>query len=102
MRALILPVVAWAGALQAIAPQTTLAADPVRLRRGRARATNPALGHDYDKLSPYEAYLLLMPAHFHDVGNICGRQGHEKRIAEIIAKFGVLVDSAATRSFDVR
>ena len=37
-------------------------------------------------LSPYEAYVLLLAIHFHDVGNVYGRQEHERRITEEIAK----------------
>jgi hypothetical protein len=36
-------------------------------------------------LHPYEIYILLVAIHFHDVGNIYGRDGHEKRIAEVMA-----------------
>jgi hypothetical protein len=35
-------------------------------------------------LSPYEGYLLLTAIHFHDVGNVFGREQHEKRCAEIM------------------
>ena len=35
-------------------------------------------------LEPYEVFLLLMAIHFHDVGNIYGREGHEKRIAAVM------------------
>ena len=37
------------------------------------------------KLSPYEGFLLLAAIHFHDVGNVLGREGHEKRIGQIMA-----------------
>jgi len=30
-------------------------------------------------ISPYEAYILLISIHLHDVGNIYGRKGHERR-----------------------
>jgi hypothetical protein len=33
-------------------------------------------------LTPYEAYILLLAIHFHDVGNIFGRDEHERRILE--------------------
>ncbi len=56
------------------------------------------LSHDFARLSPYEAYLVLMAAHFHDVGNIYGRKGHEKRIGEIMAHLGSLIgDDAAEK-----
>lgn len=35
-------------------------------------------------LTPYEAYLLLLAIHFHDVGNVFGRQEHEKRVDTIM------------------
>jgi hypothetical protein len=37
-------------------------------------------------LTPYEAYLLLVAIHFHDVGNIFGREGHEKRITSVMSQ----------------
>ena len=40
------------------------------------------------QLTGYEIYLLLMAIHFHDVGNISGREQHEERIAEIIDNMG--------------
>ena len=36
-------------------------------------------------LSSYESYILLAAIHFHDVGNIFGREGHEKQITEVMA-----------------
>lgn len=30
-------------------------------------------------VTPYEAYLLAVATHFHDIGNVFGRTGHEKR-----------------------
>ena len=35
-------------------------------------------------LTPYEAYLLLLAIHFHDVGNIFGRDHHEKKIGTVM------------------
>jgi hypothetical protein len=35
-------------------------------------------------LSPYEAYILLLAAHFHDVGNVFGRIAHEQKISKVI------------------
>ena len=35
-------------------------------------------------LTPYEAYILLMAAHFHDIGNVFGRKEHEKRANRIM------------------
>lgn len=44
----------------------------------------------YKRLNGYEIYLLLLAIHFHDVGNVCGRQEHEKKIDDII--IGVFAD----------
>lgn len=35
-------------------------------------------------LTPYETYLLLVAIHFHDVGNVFGRDQHEKKITELM------------------
>lgn len=35
-------------------------------------------------LSPYDTYLILLAAHFHDVGNVFGRAEHERKAKEII------------------
>ena len=40
------------------------------------------------ELKGYEAYLLILAAHFHDVGNMLGREQHEKKIAEIMEALG--------------
>jgi len=37
-------------------------------------------------LSPYECYLLLIAAHFHDVGNIFGREEHERKITKVMGE----------------
>lgn len=37
-------------------------------------------------LNPYEVYLLLVGIHFHDVGNIFGREHHERKITEVMGK----------------
>ena len=39
---------------------------------------------EINQLTGYEIFILLLAIHFHDVGNIAGRDNHEKRIAEII------------------
>ena len=41
-----------------------------------------------EKLNGYEIYILLLAIHFHDVGNIMGREDHEKKIDEIIEQLG--------------
>ena len=35
-------------------------------------------------LTPYEAYILLLLCHFHDVGNLFGRKEHEKRVQDVV------------------
>jgi hypothetical protein len=35
-------------------------------------------------LTAYEAFILLMACHFHDVGNVYGREKHEQRISAIM------------------
>jgi len=43
-------------------------------------------------LSGYEIYLLLLAIHFHDVGNIYGREQHETRILEVMEELGQSLD----------
>ena len=43
---------------------------------------------DIERLNGYEIYLLLVSIHFHDLGNISGREQHEQKIAEIIDGMG--------------
>lgn len=38
-----------------------------------------------DRLTPYEAFLLIMAAHSHDAGLVLGRADHEKKAAEALA-----------------
>ena len=44
---------------------------------------------DIDELTGYEIFVLLLVAHFHDVGNIYGRDEHEQKIAEIMDQFDI-------------
>lgn len=46
------------------------------------------IGDPKNRLSPYEVYVLLVAIHLHDLGNIYGRKGHEKRLAEIMSHIG--------------
>lgn len=46
------------------------------------------LSDNINKLNGYELYLLLIAIHFHDIGNILGRENHEKKIVDIIEKMG--------------
>lgn len=41
-----------------------------------------------EQLSGFEIYLLLLAIHFHDVGNIYGRDAHETRILEVMEALG--------------
>lgn len=49
------------------------------------------------ELSPYELYVLLMGIHLHDVGNILGREDHEKKITNIIS---LIVEHMSALSFE--
>jgi hypothetical protein len=51
------------------------------------------------KLSAYEEYLLLAAILLHDVGNIWGREEHEKKLGEVIEALGPCIgpDSAEKR-----
>ncbi|ELH0878480.1 TPA: hypothetical protein ACN3ZQ_002845 [Vibrio cholerae] len=40
-------------------------------------------------LTPYELYLLLLGVRLHDVGNIYGRENHEKNILKVIKDYGI-------------
>lgn len=46
------------------------------------------LGINLKNLNGYEIYLLLIAIHFHDLGNIYGREAHETKIAEVISALG--------------
>lgn len=41
------------------------------------------LGERAKQLSGYEIFILLLSIHFHDVGNVLGREAHEEKIEEI-------------------
>ncbi len=55
------------------------------IRRATSLLSHP-MG-TFPQLSPYEVYLLLLAIHFHDVGNIYGRQHHEQANIPVIAEF---------------
>lgn len=46
------------------------------------------LGKNIKKMYGYEIYLLMLAIHFHDLGNIEGREDHEEKILEIMQKMG--------------
>lgn len=69
---------------------------PDHIRKVIARASSLLAHQDAGtKLSPYEAYLLLVSIHLHDVGNIYGRKEHEARLTEIIKNIGVRIGENA-------
>ena len=41
-----------------------------------------------ETLNGYEMFLLLLAIHFHDLGNIFGREEHEQKIVEVMEKMG--------------
>ena len=45
----------------------------------------------FPHLSPYEVYLLLIAIHFHDVGNILGRDKHETKHAQVMKEFDTFI-----------
>lgn len=45
---------------------------------------------DTCELTPYEVYILLTAIHFHDVGNIFGRDEHELKSSKIFKELGPL------------
>jgi hypothetical protein len=51
------------------------------------------------ELIGYEIFILLLSIHFHDVGNIYGRDKHEKKIADIMDDLGdkIPLDNAERR-----
>lgn len=53
---------------------------------GKAQLTNEGREKESGVLEPYEVFLLVAAIHFHDVGNWYGREGHEKRIIDVMAK----------------
>ena len=48
------------------------------------RITDLTLVGEKFMINPYEAYLLAVAAHFHDTGNILGREGHEKKGVSLV------------------
>lgn len=42
-------------------------------------------GTEFKTLNGYEIFILLLACHFHDVGNVFGRENHEKEIDRIIS-----------------
>jgi hypothetical protein len=42
------------------------------------------------RVNPYQAYIILSAAFYHDIGNIYGREKHEQKCAEIMRQIGTL------------
>ena len=55
------------------------------IRRATSLLAHPE--KTFPQISPYEAYILLLAIHFHDVGNIFGRNRHERRHSEVMDRF---------------
>lgn len=61
------------------------------LRTKASAASEGAVGSIYAPcVGPYEVFLLALAIHFHDVGNMYGRAGHEERILEVMKNIGPL------------
>jgi hypothetical protein len=43
-----------------------------------------------DKLNGFEIFILLLAIHFHDMGNILGREEHEMKIVEVMQRLDAL------------
>ncbi len=54
-----------------------------------ARATK-LLENNIEELTGYEIFILLLAIHFHDVGNVTGRDGHEEKIIDIVDKLPIM------------
>jgi len=46
------------------------------------------IGKKHEDLTVYEIFILLLAIHFHDIGNIYGREGHEQKISEVMDDMG--------------
>ncbi len=69
------------------------------------RRAGELLGHpvsSYPQLDTYEVYLLLMAAHFHDIGNLYGRKEHEKKTGPIMDHLGNLVGTEMVEKKAIR
>ena len=61
------------------------------VQTSKSRRTDYETKPQYKPLiDPYEACLLILAIHFHDVGNIYGRDGHEQRIMKVMETIGPL------------
>lgn len=60
---------------------------------------NMIIGKNIKKLNGYEIYLLLLAIHFHDLGNIKGREEHEEKIEEIMMEMEDALPDAVEQQF---
>lgn len=69
-------------------PETGFLTDhgPEHIKAVISRASDLVHPNPEKILTPYEIFILLLAAHLHDVGNIFGRKGHEKKHDEVIGK----------------
>lgn len=52
------------------------------------RASDLITSKDKVVITPYETFLLATAIHFHDVGNVFGRDRHERQITTVMAQLG--------------
>lgn len=62
---------------------------PDHIRKLIERLTELLKGKNVS-ISPYETFVLLCAAHFHDIGNMFGRQQHEEQSAKVMNDLGPL------------
>lgn len=54
---------------------------------------NVLTGDEKTHLTPYELYMLLVAIRIHDIGNIYGREEHEKKCFAMLKSFGAVAGS---------
>ena len=59
------------------------------IRRASSLLAHPE--QSFPKFTPYEIYILILAIHFHDVGNIFGRAGHENKHSHVMKQLGVVL-----------
>lgn len=53
-------------------------------------------------LQPYELHLMVMAVLFHDLGNAAGREGHERKHAEIMGRLGLIAGTESVERRTIR
>ena len=71
---------------------------PEHVTKVIAKATELIMGLSNVDLSYYELFLLLCAIELHDVGNIFGRNSHEKSIGPILERITAFVPDTAERT----